>query len=264
MNTLEETWLDRPTAKILVRRREAANGRWLVFLHGAGADGQMFDAQIPAMPRDYGLCVWDARGHGRSSLQGRFRYADLVDDLAALIESLGAKDLTLIGQSMGGNLAQTFVARYPHVAQRMILIDCANNHGRLTWLEKVGLASTKPLFAAYPWQAAVRQSAAACGLKPETIAYTERALTATGKKRFIEVMDDLRAALTPDPEYRLPLPTLLLLGERDRTGNISKAMRHLGANDPAARLAVLTGASHVSNMDQPEVTNRLINEFLSA
>ncbi len=106
---LTDTWLDRPDCRVFVRRRESRSGSWVVLLHGAGADGAMFDPQLPAVPDDWGICVWDARGHGRSTLAGRFRYADLVDDLAALVDTLHASRLCLIGQSMGGHLAQTFV-----------------------------------------------------------------------------------------------------------------------------------------------------------
>ena len=110
---LEETWLERPGSRVFVRRRESSNGRWAVLLHGAGADRDMFEPQIPAIPAEWGVCVWDARGHGRSELQGRFRYTETLDDLSALVATLDAERLCLIGQSMGGNLAQIWLSEVP-------------------------------------------------------------------------------------------------------------------------------------------------------
>src|SRR5690625_1850501 len=101
-------------------------------------DGHMFDAQLPAVPEDIGICVWDARGHGRSSLDGPFRYEDMVEDLHALIAGLGARAVTLVGQSLGGHLTQSYTDRHPHEVAGIVLINCSDNHGPLTALERLG------------------------------------------------------------------------------------------------------------------------------
>lgn len=99
------TWhdMDRPDAVMRVRRRESEDGRWVVLLHGAGMDGTMFDAQISALPTTTGILCPDLRGHGRSPLKGSFRYTDLLADLEAMLAPLAGADVTLIGQSLGGN-----------------------------------------------------------------------------------------------------------------------------------------------------------------
>lgn len=263
MSDLTSTVLERPGCRVHVRRREAARGHWVVLCHGAGMDGHMFDAVLPGLPEDVGICAWDARGHGRSALEGPFLYADLAADLDALVDSLGASDLTLVGFSMGGNLVQSYAARHPTSARRLILLDCTDNHGPLSRAERAQLASTGPILRALPWRWTVRASAAACGTEAGTREYAARCMESMGRRRFAEVMAALGEALVPDPAYRLPVPTLLIMGTEDRSGNIASAMRALAARNPAtARLVMIEGAAHISTMDRPDAVGRAIAEVL--
>lgn len=85
-----------------------------------------------ALPEDVGIVCWDARGHGSSTLSGPFVYADMVDDLAAVLDEVCGGRAILIGQSMGGNLAQTLAAHSSDRVERLVLIDCADNHAVLS------------------------------------------------------------------------------------------------------------------------------------
>lgn len=262
MTPLESRFIERPNATIHLRQRRSADGRWVVFLHGAGMDGHMFDAQIPAIPDDIGVCVWDARGHGRSTLEGRFAYRDMVDDLVAILAGLHAREVTLVGQSLGGHLAQSMAEQHPEDITRVVLINCSDNHGPLTRLERLGLVLFEPLMRLWPWAAAVKASAKACGNEPSTVEYAQRALESMGRRRFLEVMDFSADVLQPDPAHRFAVPALLLCGDDDTTGNVRAAMPRLAERDPRTRLVIIPGAAHNSNMDRPEETNQHLVDFL--
>lgn len=259
---LREEVLERPGCVVRYRRRDARSGRWVIFLHGVGMDGHMFDTQLAAIPSDIGVACWDARAHGRSPLVGEFRYLDMCDDLHALICRLGAGRVTLVGQSMGGNLAQTYLDRHPERVASLVLIDCTDNHGRLTRGERLALRSTRVILSAYPWSVLVRQSARACGRVPETADYAEACLRHIGKRRFIEVMGFWADCLDPDPAYRLGVPVLLLVGDQDSSGNVKRALQQLADRNTDTRLVVLPDAAHNSNMDQPAKTNAALIDFL--
>lgn len=251
-------FMERPHCRVTYRVRPARSGRWIVFLHGAGMDGSMFDAQLAQVPDEYGILCWDARGHGTSVLVGAFRYDDMLDDLRALLVEVGARRLTVVGQSMGGNLAQSYLDAYPGEVERLVLIDCTANHGALSFVEKYALRSTRAVLRMYPWRLTVSQSADACGATNETKAYAERQLRSMGRDRFIEVMDFWQLALRPDPDYRFPVEVSAIVGELDRTGNIRRAMHRLAATDPRVTLTTLAGAAHNSNMDRPAEVNQVI------
>lgn len=261
---LEWATLDRPGCRLAYRVRDSASGQWVLLLHGAGMDGHMFDAQLSSVPDGTGIVVWDARGHGRSELSGPFRYGDMLDDLHALVAHVAPRRLVLVGQSMGGNLAQGYVALHPEAVHALVLIDCTNNHGPLTTTERWALRLAQPLLAAWPWPWTVRQSARACGTHPDTVAYATRCLQRMGKRRFVEVMGFWDDCLTPDPAYRLPCPTQAVVGQQDRTGNVTRALTRLAARDPRVTLTTVAGAGHNANMDQPGRTNEILGEVLTS
>lgn len=255
--------LQRAGARIRVRRRASTSGRWIVLCHGAGMDGHMFDPQLDAIPADCGICVWDARGHGASRLPGPFHYTDMTEDLEALVATLGSQDLTLVGQAMGGQLVQTFAARHPGGADRLVLIDTADNHGPDGRRERIALAPTGPLVRARPWRWTARRWASRYGAAPATRAYATARLERIGQRRMVEVTRSVAAALTPDPGYRLEVPVLLLVGAKDRLGAIRREMAAMARKNPdLAELVVLPGAAHNSNQDRPGETNAAIRRFL--
>lgn len=259
---LDDSWLDRPGSRVLVRRRDSRSGDWVVLLHGAGADGDMFAPQIAAVPADWGVCAWDARGHGRSRLAGAFRYADCLDDLDALVAPLNARRLCLVGQSMGGNLAQSLVSAHPGEVDRLVLIGCVANHWPLSWADRLQLRLAPSMIAVYPWRTMLRQSARVSSLTDEGRRYLTQALDRTGKRRFAQIMSFGAEALRPDPDYRMPVPTLALLGDHDRAGRIREQLTAWPRRDPSVRFALVPDAGHIANLDAPGFVNEQLGGFL--
>jgi 3-oxoadipate enol-lactonase len=72
----------------------------------------------------------------------------------------------------------------------------------------------------------------------------------------------LAGALRPEPTYRLPVPTLLVHGDRDRIGDIASGARAWAKREPLAELAVISGAGHASNLDNPGEFTTVLQDFL--
>ena len=67
------------------------------------------------------VALYDHRGHGSSTSGGDGHTIErLGDDLAALLESIDARDATLVGHSMGGMTIQSFAARHGDVVRRRV------------------------------------------------------------------------------------------------------------------------------------------------
>ena len=58
-------------------------------------------------------------------------------------------------------------------------------------------------------------------------------------------------------------PTLVVVGEHDHETPLSYS-RYLADHITEARLAVVTGAGHISNLEQRDQVNRLLLDFLAA
>jgi 3-oxoadipate enol-lactonase len=136
-----------------VLERQASIHYWLhgkptnplvVMTHGAGADHQMFDAQLPALAQDYFVLTWDVRGHGCSRPMGSFSLSTVLEDLLEILDEIGASEAIFVGQSMGGNQAQELVRHHPERVRALVLIDCARNTASLGWLEHLPYKLPQP------------------------------------------------------------------------------------------------------------------------
>ena len=77
--------------------------------------------------RDAGFRVlmYDLRGHGNTERPPTgYQLDDFVDDLAALLDSLGVTEpVYLLGNSFGGTIAYGFAERHPHRAAGVVSIE---------------------------------------------------------------------------------------------------------------------------------------------
>jgi non-heme chloroperoxidase len=89
-------------------------GRPLVLLHGWPLDLWSFEYQLNELPEQGLRCVaYDRRGFGRSSRSwSSYDYDSLADDLAALLDKLDLRDVTLLGFSMGGGEVVRYFSRH--------------------------------------------------------------------------------------------------------------------------------------------------------
>lgn len=265
MMHLERRRFERPRANLLLRIRPSRSGDWCVFLHGAACEGSMFMHQMRALPEDVGIVCWDARGHGCSTLTGRFAYRDMVDDLVAVLDEVCGGSAVLIGQSMGGNLAQTVAVESPHRVERLVLIDCADNSAQLSVVDRLAMRWGTPLaLRATPWQQLVKISADACAVRSTNVAYAALYLHKMGRRRFEHVLTSLCDALEPNPDVRFSVPTLAIVGDEDRTGRVREQLRGLAERDAAVSLVEIPNAGHLANMDAPDACSTAIAAFINA
>ena len=99
--------------------RDWGAGEPVVFAHGWGLSSDFWQYQMVALTGQGLRCVaYDRRSHGRSSDPGRgYDYDTLADDLAALVERLDLRHVTLVGHSMGGGEVVRYLSR--HGARRV-------------------------------------------------------------------------------------------------------------------------------------------------
>lgn len=113
---VEVDTLDRP---IELFYEDAGYGFPVVLSHGWPLDHNMWEQQRAAL-LDNGCRVitYDRRGFGASSRpQGSYDYNRFADDLAALLQHLDLRDVTLVGFSMGTGEVVRYMVR--HVGQRV-------------------------------------------------------------------------------------------------------------------------------------------------
>ena len=105
---------------------ERGTGTPVVLIHGGLMSSAMWGPLLPELGDGFRLITPDSRGHGRSTNpSGTLSYAQLADDIAALIEELGLNHPVVGGYSDGGQVALELGARHPHTAGALIIASAS-------------------------------------------------------------------------------------------------------------------------------------------
>ena len=236
----------------------------VLLLHGATLDHRAWDAQVDELTPQYRVVVPDLRGHGESTLEGPFRFDDAVDDVAALLNAVDTGvPLALGGLSLGGNIAQEIVHRDPQRVDVLIVADSTcNTAARHPLAAPLTIAALSAM--AMGGRARFMQHAAAVTSPHDDV--RQYVLDANEVRTTFEVLQILTSlldqALHPEPDYRLPVPTLLVNGADDRVGDIATGNREWAVRDPMVDLVVIPGAGHASNQDNPAAFTAALTAFL--
>jgi len=253
------------------------SGRPVVLIHGWPLSGASWSAQVPALEAaGYRVVTYDRRGFGRSDKPfSGYDYDTLADDLAAVMESLGLADATLVGFSMGGGE----VARY------------VTSHGT-DRLHSLVFASAVPPFLMQgpdnpdgPLDAATADQMASA-LKDDPIgfydSFTRDFYSANGELTVDEVtrqaamglcrQADHKAALAcmrafgttdfRDDLPRVDVPTLVLHGDADAIVPFEGSGRLTHAAIAGSELHVIAGGPHGCNTSDTDEFNRVLIDFL--
>jgi non-heme chloroperoxidase len=94
--------------------KDWGKGPVVTFSHGWPLSSDAWDGQLLFLAQNgFRVVAHDRRGHGRSSQTWAGNDMDgYADDLAALIETLDLKDVTLVGHSTGGGEVTRYIGRH--------------------------------------------------------------------------------------------------------------------------------------------------------
>ena len=104
--------------------KKSGSGPPLVFFHGWIGHEDTFALCHEAFARHFTVYrpAWPGYG-GSSRMPAKFSFDDFVELGRKFMLKLGLKDVTLIGNCLGGNVAMEFVKRYPEMIKKLILIE---------------------------------------------------------------------------------------------------------------------------------------------
>lgn len=239
----------------------------VVFLHGFPFSHEMWAGQIEAVRGFCRAVAFDMRGFGSSEMGDLpVTLEDHVDDLIALMDHLGIEKGAVVGLSMGGYVALRALERNPGRFLAAVLCDTRSeadsNEGRLKRAAAIrairerGVAPfaegfLKAVFGAESFQK-----------RPGTIDRLRRVIERTSPAAMTGTLLALAARTdTTGSLENIGVPTLILVGEKDVTTppSASEAMR---GKIPRSEIFVIPGAAHMSNLENPEVFNNHLVNFL--
>jgi pimeloyl-ACP methyl ester carboxylesterase len=231
-------------------------GPAILLSHGYSATSQMWRGQMEALSQRHQLIVWDMRGHGRSDYpQDISAYSEeaTVADMAALLDAVGTDRAIVGGLSLGGYMSLAFHRVHPERVRALLVIDTGpgfkNDEARQRWnkraleyasrFEAEGLSYLHSLSP----EMAMSSHRSADGLR----------LAAHG---MLRQRDDNVIKSLPD----IRVPSLIIVGANDTA--FLAAADYMAAKIPYAAKMVIPNAGHSTNIDQPELFNQAVVQFL--
>jgi pimeloyl-ACP methyl ester carboxylesterase len=243
------------------------DGPLLVFVHGAGDDSRVWRPQLDALADEFTVVAWDEPGAGRSSdVPGDFGLADYACCLAGLIEKLALGPAHVVGLSWGGTVVQELYRNHPELVATLILVDTyAGWKGSLSRAEvRARVAGVRQMLAAAEGEPVSTLDGLFAGDPPVEFLPLLQEMAANFRRRSMQ--NALRAMANADQRdllSRIAVPTSLIWGELDERSPLSIA-RQFEQAIHGAKLVVLAGAGHMSNLERPEQFNAAVREFCRA
>lgn len=105
---------------------ERGTGTPVLFLHGWMADSTVFDPLLDVLlrERDLRAITMDLRGHGHSDKPADgYAVEEHSRDVDAVLDACSVEQVTLVGWSMGGTVAQHYAATRADRVRKMVLVD---------------------------------------------------------------------------------------------------------------------------------------------
>ena len=230
----------------------------VILIHGAGSNHLVWPAELRRLAGQRVLAV-DLPGHGRSGGVAHQTIASYADQMIELLAALGLFQAVFIGHSMGGAVALDLAVRHPaHVAGLGLISTGAYLGVDPGFLEDLSNPLTVPS-ALHTFQT----RAFAATTSPALI---ERCMQVMRETRTSVLYGDWRACAVFDQREaitHIEAPAWIIAGSEDRLIPIAYA-HYLAGRIPAARLQVLSGAGHMSLLEQPGLVAHGLVQFLTA
>jgi 3-oxoadipate enol-lactonase len=238
----------------------------VLLLHGLGATGESWGMQFPDLVAEgFRIIAPDLRGFGKSTYPGGpTSINDMANDVFQLLKDLQIPIADFVGISMGGTVALQFALDYPDFVHKMILINTFSQLRPKNWGARFYFLLRMVLLYTL-------------GMNMQATIVARRIFPEPGQSEFRQrFMNQIAQA---DPHgYRaaiwalasfdvtqclgeLTVPTQVITGECDTTVP-QEVQEQLVQRLPNAQHRIVPGAGHAVIVDQPEIVNKIILDFL--
>lgn len=235
----------------------------LVFSNSLGTKFSMWQPQIEFFQQDYFVICYDTRGHGASSApQGPYTLQQLGQDVINLLNHLNIQKATFCGISMGGLTGQWLAINKPERFSYVIVCNTAAKIGQeQAWLERAALVREQGLqpiasTAGGRWftDKFIQSNAA-------EVEKLQNSLAAGSAEGYASCCEALAKADLREQLKDITVPVLVIAGQQDPVTTVTDGqfmVEHI-LNSQMFEI----NASHISNIEQPEQFNHLLQSFLS-
>jgi pimeloyl-ACP methyl ester carboxylesterase len=256
---------------------EAGKGTPVLFLHEFAGDHRSWEPQLRAFARRYRCIAYNARGYPPSDVPAEvesYSQERAADDAIAVLDHLGIDRAHIVGLSMGGFATLQVGLRHPGRALSLVAAGCG--YGAEPEKEATFRAENEVTARSFDERGA-EATAESYAVGPARVQYLNKdprgwsefkarlaehsalgsALTLRGVQMRRPSLYSLRDRLAA-----LEMPVLIVTGDEDE-GCLDVDLM-LKRTIATAGLVVLPRTGHACNLEEPELFNRFVLDFLAA
>jgi pimeloyl-ACP methyl ester carboxylesterase len=255
---------------------QTGEGSALVFIHGAFADSRLWEPQWKYFSSHHRLLRYDLRGHGRTGVSELSHYsmATFADDLAMLLDKLEIDNPIICGLSWGGSIIQVFATRHPKRPRALVLASSAVAID-LTFKDKLLCNVLVPWrlmtliirtmnvrnFTAFSlWLARLTQGKHWLSRDENARKYMQQCMFQMESHEYLKIWEAIYG-FHLHPLEKISCPTLVLNGEFE-SHNTFQHSKEILRRIPQAEARIIPGTHHAMSLEEPQVFNKMVEEFL--
>jgi len=249
--------------------RDQGSGEPVIFIHAFPLNQTMWDEQVAVLSHHCRTITLDLRGFGGSDVpDGPYAMEQMAADVRGLMSMLDIDRATLVGLSMGGYVSLAFYREYPDALRAMVLADTrasADTHvARERRLQSAEKAEREGAAAIADDMTPLLLGKTTQQTRPEITARVRQMIEGNSPQGIAAAQRGMGAR--HDSTYILPaidFPTLILVGAEDGLTPVAEA-ESLRDGIRGARLQVIEGAGHLSNIERPHDFNAALIAFVES
>ncbi len=247
---------------------DIGSGAALILLHGYPFDRSMWRDQIDFLSaHGYRVIAPDLRGLGQTLSTGEITtMEDMAQDVAERLDDLKIERAVICGLSMGGYVAFEFAHLFPNKVRALVLAGTrapADNEQE----KQVRKQQAQRMLAEgmdFVADATLAKLLAPRTLaeKPEVVARVREMILRSDPKGAAAAQRGMAVRRNySDDLPSLDVPTLVIVGREDPIRPVADA-EFMHRQIRNSRLEIIEDAAHMTNMEQPEIFNRAVIDFL--
>lgn len=237
------------------------DGKPLVLLHAMATSSTVWVRNIAALSRAYRTYLVDIVGDANKSVYSRplASRADSLEWLRDVLDGLHIEEANLGGISYGGWIALSFALGAPDRVKSLVLLSPAASLAKFRLSFFVHFLG--PLL--FPSRASVDSTFRWLSAKGEVVDEDLAGQMYLAVKSFRFPQGGTYPTVFSDEELKkVEQPTLLLLGDHEVIYNPYYALKRAKLLFPNLTAEIIPDAGHLLNMEQPEMVNQRILDFL--
>lgn len=238
----------------------------IAFLHAFPLDRSMWAPQVGAVVRQ-GRCIApDLRGFGASTPAPPYSMDQYADDVAALLDTLGARPAVVVGLSMGGYIAFAFWRRHRAKVRALVLADTRagadTDEGREKRRRLIEVARTRGSGTLAEMQIASMIGETTRQRRPDVVETVRAMMAVAPVAGVVGALEAMMARPDSTPNLAtIDVPTLIVVGEQDTLTPPEEA-KAMHEKIRGSRLEVIAEAGHICNLERPAAFSHVLSEFV--